>query len=256
MKQILLFIISLVFTTLYLQKKGTGIEVEYQFFIDSDAPIKLFTTLYINNNVSLYKEKYSTREKWDERPSKTGNYEVKTNEDAFEPYYKIDHNKKELYFFALMIGGSKFFIKDSYNDLRWNVSTDSKQIAGHNCIKATTTYRGRNWVAWFTPDIPLPFGPWKLHGLPGLILEAHDTTNEYAIIALKIQPKENDIFKKDFSSLIITKNKEPITLKQFKADYAEAINNISAELNGEGSGSFTHIPAPRSGLELKYEWEE
>ena len=38
---------------------------------------------------------------------------------------------------------------------------------------ATTHFRGRDWKVWFSEEIPLPLGPWKLGGLPGLILAAH-----------------------------------------------------------------------------------
>lgn len=55
----------------------------------------------------------------------------------------------------------------------WNIVTDStRQILGYNCYMATTTFRGRQWTVYYTEDIPMPLGPWKLGGLPGLILFA------------------------------------------------------------------------------------
>lgn len=53
-------------------------------------------------------------------------------------------------------------------------------LFGYKCFKAIATYRGRVWIAWFTPDIPISKGPWKLYGLPGLILKASDIENHYS----------------------------------------------------------------------------
>ncbi len=62
--------------------------------------------------------------------------------------------------------------------------TDSvKNILGYDCFKAIAPYRGRRWTAWFAPEIPVQDGPWKLCGLPGLILEAYDTNHEYSFTA-------------------------------------------------------------------------
>jgi GLPGLI family protein len=61
----------------------------------------------------------------------------------------------------------------------WDIEDEVKTILGYECNKAVTEYKGRRWTAWFTPDIPVQAGPWKLCGLPGLILEAYDTGRDY-----------------------------------------------------------------------------
>lgn len=47
---------------------------------------------------------------------------------------------------------------------------------GYKCRKARLKYGGREWTAWYPPDLPISSGSWKFHGLPGLILKADDTT--------------------------------------------------------------------------------
>ena len=57
----------------------------------------------------------------------------------------------------------------------WTLHEESaKTILGHECQKATCTFRGREWTAWFALDVPISDGPWKFGGLPGLIMEAYD----------------------------------------------------------------------------------
>ena len=56
----------------------------------------------------------------------------------------------------------------------WDITTDTTSIKGYLCNKATTSFRGREYTAWFTIDIPINDGPWKFHGLPGLILKVED----------------------------------------------------------------------------------
>ncbi len=60
---------------------------------------------------------------------------------------------------------------------QWTMYDDEIQLLGYTAKKATTTFRGRNYTAYFTLDIPINDGPWKLFGLPGLILKA-ETNDE------------------------------------------------------------------------------
>lgn len=73
--------------------------------------------------------------------------------------------------------------EEDWEKPEWKILDETKDIIGYECIKAVTDYRGRRWTVWFTPDIPIQEGPWKLCGLPGLILEAEDNHKEYHFLA-------------------------------------------------------------------------
>ena len=69
---------------------------------------------------------------------------------------------------------------------RWEITDSVMVIDGINCVKATADYRGREWTAWFAPEIPFNEGPWKLWGLPGLIVRAYDSKGHYRFDAKSI----------------------------------------------------------------------
>ena len=79
--------------------------------------------------------------------------------------------------------------------LQWKIEGKDSVIAGYHCQAATTSLRGRRWRAWFTLDIPVSDGPWKLCGLPGLILRATDEQGYFdfdctGIASIEIPPIE------------------------------------------------------------------
>ena len=254
MKFLILLYLSLLSCTSFSQLKGTDIHIEYKMFCDTDLPITFNTSLWISKNVSIYKERYSTTEKWQEKPTEIVGVDYSRLRNNNEPYLKIDNNKKEILFFN-SISSHIFLIKDNYNDLKWNITNETQTIAGYECIKATTNYRGREWIAWFTPQIPLPFGPWKLHGLPGLILETYDITKRFTLKAVKIENMKSDIFNIDFNTLQAAENKKPITYQQFLERKEEADSNGDKMLSNDKNLEIKIQKEPRSGEELIYEWE-
>ena len=66
---------------------------------------------------------------------------------------------------------------------RWTLTQDTLTLLGYRCTRATTQFKGRQWSAWYTTDIPVSEGPWKLCGLPGLILKAEDDEGHYRFTA-------------------------------------------------------------------------
>ena len=77
----------------------------------------------------------------------------------------------------------------------WKLVGGSCTLCGYECKKALTTYRGRNYIAWYAPEITLSDGPWKFSGLPGLILKIEDEQKHYFFECIGIeQPKDKNIF--------------------------------------------------------------
>ncbi len=103
----------------------------------------------------------------------------------------------------------------------WTVFNDSTEdILGYKCIYATCSYRGRNWEAWFTPEIPLKEGPWKLAGLPGVVLKAYDNKKQYVFEATSIRTHnlpQVGIFIYDRKPLDMLKNRQ---------EYLRALYNL------------------------------
>lgn len=70
-----------------------------------------------------------------------------------------------------------FLLSFDYPEIKWIILNESKEIGGISCQKAKGIFGGRNYTVWFAESIPFSSGPWKLIGLPGLILSASDDTS-------------------------------------------------------------------------------
>lgn len=80
-----------------------------------------------------------------------------------------------------------FMAKDDWVVIKWNILyNNTKTINGYICKKATGSFRGRDYTVWYSDEIKYPFGPWKLFGLPGLILEAYDKKGFVHFIAKSV----------------------------------------------------------------------
>jgi GLPGLI family protein len=88
---------------------------------------------------------------------------------------------------------NNYLIKAPLEKINWKIDPETKQLLGYTCQKATGICRGREYIAWFSTDIPASFGPWKLHGLPGLILEAYDTSQRIQFLCTKIILTANNL---------------------------------------------------------------
>lgn len=101
--------------------------------------------------------------------------------------YKNRSNQELITIDQMSNSRNKYKLLEKKLSQQWEISTDTLTILGYLCQKATTSFRGRKYEVWFTPDIPINDGPWKFYGLPGLILKAVDSENlfSFEIIGLE-----------------------------------------------------------------------
>ena len=82
--------------------------------------------------------------------------------------------------------------EDSLDTACWTLLDTDTTICGYPCQRAEISIRGRRWNAWYTSEIPINDGPWKLSGLPGLILAAADESGCYSFECIGIENKNNE----------------------------------------------------------------
>jgi len=80
----------------------------------------------------------------------------------------------------------------------WQLNAIQDTIAGMRCYQATTCYGGRNYVAWYNPDIPISDGPYVFAGLPGLIVKISDDQNWYSFTLKQVNLKPHERFWNDY----------------------------------------------------------
>lgn len=108
----------------------------------------------------------------------------------------------------------RYLTKDNVKQ-KWKIEGEQKNILEFTCQKAVTTFRGRKWIVWFAPSISFAFGPWKLGGLPGLILEAHDTQNMFIYKAESIVLSDDSRLPNKVSKQFQNPNNISISYKEF-----------------------------------------
>jgi len=124
---------------------------------------------------------------------------LKVSEDGDQVVYHIAKNTM----WSSFLYEKHIYVKEVTPKINWKIGKETKKIGKFNCKKATANFRGRNYIAWFAKEIPLPFGPWKFNGLPGLILEVYDTNKElyWSFKTIEYPTKNNEKLKYIFKPI-------------------------------------------------------
>lgn len=164
---------------------------EYKFIPDSTnkADVKKeMMLLDIDKNGSSYysQDKYisdSTAKAELEKQMKvsSGNFTIKRTEKGGVVGYKVTKQYPDFKTFIYLKVSSDTYKVEEDQKPEWKILQDKQKIGEYNAQKATTNFGGREWVAWFSTDIPFQDGPYKFYGLPGLIVKIEDKTGSHSM---------------------------------------------------------------------------
>lgn len=124
-------------------------------------------------------------------------------------------------------------------EIEWTLRDGTREVIGYDCRRATCRFRGRDYEAWYTEELPLATGPWKFHGLPGLILAVNDTGDDGGIIrfeATGIRRAEVPVTMADLNYLTTSRKKFMATERKYMTDpigYMQANSNIRITVRNE-----------------------
>ncbi|SDR72402.1 GLPGLI family protein [Christiangramia echinicola] len=178
------------FCTNYAQSKK--VSIDYRMSINQGMQKELSANLEFDKGISVFR--------WNNTDNHT-----KTSEDDFgnTKFYidvtdsigtinMINYNVDSIFTRTLRFKNA-IILKEKKPEIDWKIHEETKKIGDFKVQKATTTFRGRSYEAWFASEIPVKIGPWKLNGLPGLIMEAYDSDGIVRFNFRKMTTSESDL---------------------------------------------------------------
>lgn len=236
----------------YAQNINYDIEIGYTIYFNTERPTSQNGFLYLD----------SSRKKSFFIYGKNTESSLKQNEEESTEYDVFLAGKKKAFYqdfekdtliSRVNIFSEQFLVEENIPSLKWKIHDEEKMLDKYLLKKATLHFRGRHYIAWYAEEYPLPFGPWKFSGLPGLIMEVYDTTKRYHWQINSINQTNNT----ELDLKPVLKAKETLTLKQYadrKFNNDDRFKKMASKL--PKGVEVTEIKVPRTGFEIKFEWEE
>lgn len=84
----------------------------------------------------------------------------------------------KMYYFT-KVGPSFMKTEEPIDIITWKIFPEIEEYEGMKVQKAETDFGGRHWTVWFTREIPLIDGPYKFKNLPGFVVKAVDSEEDY-----------------------------------------------------------------------------
>jgi len=151
------------------------------------------------------------------------NYDVYLHNRIFRDKYKISDNRK----------------------IEWKIGMETTKIGEWKVQKAETDFAGRHWIAWFTEEIPIQDGPYKFHGLPGLIVKLEDLGKSHVF---NLQAVKN---LKEIQKDVIDQKEILVKQKQYDKLVKEYENDPTKGLKEMQMGGVTMIMKEDTGHQMK-----
>lgn len=221
-------------------------ELNYKPKKNSENIEKTMTVLDISEKKSLYQDyslmaKDSLMKVQIEEMQKTGQFKNMNNLMTMPKFaYKVlkKYPTMELIFTETMLTAPNP-IQLGYKEnpkIKWKIDKEKQNIGEYKTQKATTEFGGRKWTAWFSSEIPLQDGPYKFHGLPGLIVKIEDEEKNYSWTLKgnkKIDNYQEVSFLEKMQNRGGTNNIVEVTKEKFNKSFSDYKNDPFASIKSQ-----------------------
>ena len=150
---------------------------------------------------------------------------MQQNPFFFNAWFKDNKAKKIRSYDQVFM--DKFVYEEPMPDIKWTIGKETQVICGHKCRKATGQFRGVKWTVWYS-DIPVQNGPWKLGGLPGLILRATDADGLRSFEATGVRKHSHNFHIEDLYYAKISRKECYDLYKEFRTSPRTFLNGMTA----------------------------
>lgn len=254
MKKILTFLLFSFLGFINAQEKVTAnrffYELTFKPLKEVDSLDNVMTILDITPDKSLYRDftvvaQDSIMKVKFEEMQKTGVYQDLQKSFTMPKFshqiFKDNKTKEIIYVEKISSGFTPLDLAyKEKNDFQWKIQPNTDKILDYDVQKATMSFGGREWTAWFTTELPFQEGPYKFHGLPGLIVKIEDADKEYSWL-LKGNEKVEDWKEKSYFETVspmgkgtlkvVDKERFEKTFNQYKEDpFASARPMLTREV--------------------------
>lgn len=205
MKYLLIFTSVLISCVSLYGQQAVKVEYDYHFYTvrgtETQRPMILTSSnsrsKFYNSNTNRIDSTYNS-------PEKHAAFKAYINSRAWgindelptrweKMYVEKDWDKNEMTVYDTVAGEDRYNYNEPLAGISWEMQDSTETILGYECLMAECDYHGRHWTVWFTPEVPISDGPWKLNGLPGLILRAQEDSGQYGFTAVGIENYEKEI---------------------------------------------------------------
>jgi GLPGLI family protein len=171
----------------------------------------------------------------------------------FDPLILKNYPQSNSYLFQERIASSGYEYADTDIHLQWTLDDEEKTILDYVCKKATCSYRGRDYTAWYAPEIAMTDGPYIFSGLPGLILEISDAADHYhfTINGFEQARDYDPIYLRTKNIVKSSRNEVRKMVENAAKDPESMLKNMSIQIKDTNTGQMPSIaPRPHNPIEI------
>lgn len=264
--------------SLNLSAQGNRFTYEYQSRRDSTRTDSLKKE-FVNLDILPAKSYYYGRAKFasdsadnvsiaKQRNATPNNYSISSAIEDWNIDYVVEKSYPDFKINWFTAVQETYLNVEEKTEIKWNILPETAKIENYNCQRATTKFGGRIWEAWFSKDLPFPDGPYKFHGLPGLIVKMEDQTKSHRFLlkgSKKLKKKDQswDLIlalrkeaKNEVKSVKVTPTQYQKLFLSYKNDPAKDIKQKLSSPNNRMEVSFGDGRTIRDNAEIIKYYEE